>query len=72
MTSPKKVVTVMTQDVIVRRDLTLVVEWDSVAAKTIQSAVLLFVVRLTTRSVQTETLATHIDHKFNFGLKSLY
>ena len=69
MTSLKRAVTVMTQDVIVRRDLTLVVEWDSVAAKTTQSAVRLFVVLLTTLFVQMETPATHIDHQYNFEQK---
>jgi len=58
----------MTQDVIARRDLTHVVEWGSVVAKTTQSAALLFVALLTTLYVQTETLAIPTEHKFNFGL----
>ncbi len=57
----------MTQDVIALRDLTHVVEWGSVVAKTTQSAALLFVALLTTLYAQTETLAITTDHEFNFG-----
>ena len=53
----------MTLDVIVLKDLTHVVGWDSVVAKTTQFAVHLFVVLLITLYALMERGATHTDNK---------
>ena len=59
MESIDKVAIVMTLDVIVLKDLTHVVGWDSVVAKTIQFAVHMFVVLLITLYALMERGATH-------------